>query len=255
MSLDSKQQIQEDQYEYPYHYIPTCADDGAFSQTQHWSWGFRYLGGLLVAQELCEAEPFTSLVDVGCGDGRFLAQINKALPDIRTKGVDYSDRAIHLAKSLNPTIDFEARDITKSLPTENDRYDVLTLIEVIEHIPPADLPCFLKACANRVRSGGRIIITVPHANKPLNPKHYQHFNSTMITDVLPPEAEVLGFKFFDRRSKVVTALSYLLGGNGDNFVVTNKLLNRKFFEFYRKNGLYAKTEQDCMRIACMVRIR
>ena len=39
--LDEKQLLQEGEYEYPYHYIPTWGS-GGFSQTRFWSWGFRY---------------------------------------------------------------------------------------------------------------------------------------------------------------------------------------------------------------------
>jgi len=32
--FDSEQQVQEDQHEFPYHYIPSFED--GFSQTKHW---------------------------------------------------------------------------------------------------------------------------------------------------------------------------------------------------------------------------
>ena len=45
--LHKQQRIQENEYEFPYHYVPRW-DGSAFSTTRHWSWGHRYLGGLQV---------------------------------------------------------------------------------------------------------------------------------------------------------------------------------------------------------------
>mgnify|MGYP000507057572 CR=1 FL=1 len=41
------QSIQEEEYSFPYHYIPEISEKG-FTQVKHWSWGYRYLGGLRV---------------------------------------------------------------------------------------------------------------------------------------------------------------------------------------------------------------
>ena len=41
------QMIQEEEYSFPYHYIPEISEKG-FTQEKHWSWGYRYLGGLKV---------------------------------------------------------------------------------------------------------------------------------------------------------------------------------------------------------------
>lgn len=71
---DDEQQIQEDQYDYPYHYIPRV-ENGQFSQSQYWSWGMHYLGGIQLILEQIDSYSFDSLIDVGCGDGRFLREL------------------------------------------------------------------------------------------------------------------------------------------------------------------------------------
>ncbi len=48
--------------------------EGRFSQLRHWSWGYRYLGRLQVVFDLLDGLEFDSLLDVGCGDGRFLRE-------------------------------------------------------------------------------------------------------------------------------------------------------------------------------------
>lgn len=86
-AADDEPHIQEAQYKYPYHYIPRVAD-GCFSQLQYWSWGMHYLGGMEVVLNQINSWTFDSLVDVGCGDGRFLRELAAERPAIDTLGID-----------------------------------------------------------------------------------------------------------------------------------------------------------------------
>ena len=54
------QSIQEKEYSFPYHYIPEISEEG-FSQVKHWSWGYRYLGGLRVVIDQLNKISFNSL--------------------------------------------------------------------------------------------------------------------------------------------------------------------------------------------------
>ncbi|MBC8252913.1 MAG: anion permease, partial [Ardenticatenia bacterium] len=81
--------LQDREYAYPYHYIPTW-ENGQFSQVQYWSWGYRYLGGIQVVLDQLRKLSFETLVDIGCGDGRFLREAKARFPEARMLGVDYS---------------------------------------------------------------------------------------------------------------------------------------------------------------------
>lgn len=107
---DKKNIIQENQYEYPYHYIPSLKN-GNFSHVQYWSWGLHYLGGLHIVLKQLENLSFNSLLDIGCGDGRFLRAAAEFYPNVKLLGVDRSERAICLAKAMNPEINYETFDI------------------------------------------------------------------------------------------------------------------------------------------------
>ncbi len=93
---DDEQQIQEAQYDYTYHYIPHVKN-GQFSQSQYWSWGMHYLGGIQLVLEQINSYSFDSLIDVGCGDGRFLRELATEYPSVDTLGIDYSERSIAMA--------------------------------------------------------------------------------------------------------------------------------------------------------------
>src|SRR3954449_3553400 len=76
----AKQTIQESEYEFPYHYIPTLVN-GNFSQVRKLRWGYEYLSYLRFVLSTLEKLQFNSLLDVGCGEGRFLSEVAKRFPD------------------------------------------------------------------------------------------------------------------------------------------------------------------------------
>lgn len=248
--MDEIQEIQEIQYDYPYHYIPTT-NNGDFSQTQHWSWGFRYLGGLEVVLDKLNDINFESLIDIGCGDGRFLREVRRLYKKTDLLGVDYSKRAIDIAKAMNPHIHYEKINILED-KLEN-KYDIATAIEVLEHIPPDDLPQFIKGISNLVNENGYFILTVPHKNKPVSDKHYQHFSSEKLRQLLSPYFGNLEFIPFDSSFRILNIFSRVLGGNGNNFVITHAGINNLFYRTYKKRYLYTKNEKNCMRIAAICR--
>jgi len=246
--LDDKRQIQEAEYEYPYHYIPTWEND-RFSQTNYWSWGFRYLGGLQVVFDQLENLSFDSLIDIGCGDGRFLREVAKRYPNAKLLGVDISERAIRLAKAMNPDLNYKTINIIKESLT--DRFDLATSIEVLEHILPSQVEPIIEAIANVLNDNGWLILTVPHVNKPVQDKHYQHFSSKQFRELIVPYFRNIVFIPIDVKTKVMAIMQRLIGGEGNHFVVTNHVLLSLFYRLYKNRYLYTNNEQKCMRIVAI----
>lgn len=248
-------QIQDAQYEFPYHYIPKLTD-GKFTSTRHWSWGYRYLGGLHFALDQLKKLNPASVIDIGCGDGRFLREVAAAFPNATLMGVDASDRAIQLATALNPELVFHTQDITAAPVT--DLFQTATLIEVIEHILPANLPVFLSAVAELIQPGGSIVVTVPHLNKPLISKHHQHFTAMTLQETLAPhftDIELIPFDVAARCSPMMWILDKILGGKGRWFVFTQQRLLNIAYQAYLRRYLYAKSETQCERIAAVAKKR
>jgi SAM-dependent methyltransferase len=201
--------------------------------------------------DLLEKEEFESLVDIGCGDGRFLCEMARLYPNKHLTGVDYSERAIQLANAMNPDIDYKQTNIVEHhLP---EKFEVATLIEVLEHIPPRQVDEFLRGCAEALQEGGKIILTVPHLNRVLESKHYQHFDSGMLRSVLNPYFTDLVFFPFEPPSRVINGLHRLLGGSGKHFVITNRALLSWFFRLYRSRYVYSPDESGGTRIAVVGR--
>ena len=247
--LDEQTQIQESEYSFPYHYIPALRSR-KFSHTRYWSWGFRYLGGIQLVLDQLAKTPFSSLIDIGCGDGRFLREVSGHFHGKKLLGIDASARAVRLAHAFNPEIEYRCINILDE-PVPG-KFDVATLIEVIEHIPPERLPEFLRAVAGCLSDTGCLIITVPHQNKPLIKKHYQHFTSAHLKTLLEPLFSEFTFIPFDvraSRAPLMWVIERILGAKGKFFLLTNPRILYFFYALYRRRYLYTDSEKHCERIA------
>jgi cyclopropane fatty-acyl-phospholipid synthase-like methyltransferase len=246
--LDREQQYQEAHYEFPYHYIPMWTDN-RFSQVRYWTSGLGYIGRIKFVFDQLEKRSFDSLIDIGCGDGRFLGEVAKRYRQVRLLGVDYSQRAIKLAEAMNPDLDYKTIDIVKE--TLVDRFEVATVIEVLEHIPPEQTDRFLRGVANTLREHGRLILTVPHANRKVANRHYQHFDSDRLREVLEPYFRDIDFILLQPASRVMGVIARLIGGKGNHFIITNPRLLFWIYRLYIRRYLYTDDEQKCGGIAAI----
>ena len=245
-----RERLQEEQYDFPYHYIPVLRGND-YSQTQYYPWGHRYLGRLQIVFEILDGLPFRSLVDVGCGDGRFLRDVDRRYSGRTLLGIDLSARAIAWARGMNPNLAFEERDITVA-PLEGE-HDVVTLLDVIEHVPPASLPALLAAAAVALRPDGHLIITVPSTRMPLDAKHYQHFDRHTLDALLAGTFSDPRYIPFDGKRILPWLLWAAMGGSGRHYVVTSRLVSNLLMRCYRKWSLHDTQESRCQRLACVAR--
>jgi 2-polyprenyl-3-methyl-5-hydroxy-6-metoxy-1,4-benzoquinol methylase len=174
-----KKEIQEKKYDYPYHYMPFIGRKGFAYRGRFLKWGFEYLCYIMHAKEIIDPLNASSLLDVGCGTGRFISLLS---PEIkRILGVDLSPKAILFAKAFfnnnrEGNIEFLESDVSNI----NEEFDVVTAIEVLEHVPDQDVHCFLKTLEERVKPNGYILISVPTVNYRLIEKHYRHYNISLL---------------------------------------------------------------------------
>lgn len=178
---DQKFSLQDSEYSFPYHYLPHIDPaSGVGMVARRLGWGLEYLTYLLHCRDLVADLGPTSLLDVGCGDGRFLGLFGG--PVDRRVGLDLSENAIRFATAFNPNAEFR---VASSI---DEQFDVVTAIEVLEHIPPDEADGFIRNLVRSVRPGGHIVISVPTVNARLQRKHYRHFTlETLIDAVQVPE--------------------------------------------------------------------
>jgi len=109
-----------------------------------------------------------SVLDVGCGGG-ILAEAMAAL-GARVKGIDLSDKALkvallHLFES-RLEVNYEEISAEDLALREPGQYDVLTCMEMLEHVP--DPARTVSACAQLVKPGGHVFFSTINRN----PKSY-----------------------------------------------------------------------------------
>lgn len=73
-----------------------------------------------------------SLLELGCGVGAGLIELQRILPKIKYSGCDFSKKGIEIAKKDGKNIDFFQLDITKGVTIK--KYDCIICISVLEHI-------------------------------------------------------------------------------------------------------------------------
>ncbi|QIR06511.1 class I SAM-dependent methyltransferase [Salinivibrio costicola] len=173
-----KFKIQDQQYLFPYHYIPHFDSKGNVTLARKLNWGLDYLCYQMHLREKVTALAPSSVLEVGCGDGYFLG----GLPSIIKKkvGIDLSERAISFAKAFHPKCDFRVQDVADMV----EEYELVAAIEVIEHIPEDILPNFFNSLANRMTSNGVALLSVPTVVLPLNKKHYRHYTLDLLKNQL-----------------------------------------------------------------------
>lgn len=204
-NIRETQRVQAAQYAFPYHYLPRLDEDGlGFSAGRFWDFSTSYVTALVLVGRWFGSHNLSSgrHVDVGCGDGGLIHHLRRTVPGLKLVGIDYDRTAIEWARLFNPDVQFHATDITQRCGDEfAGQFGSASLIEVLEHIPPDELNRFVSAVSDLLVPKGRLVVTVPHRNKPVERKHFQHFDFSSIAKVLEGSfdiVEMLGFEVHTR---------------------------------------------------------
>jgi len=169
----SRADRQAGEYAFPYHHLPHVAS-GRPRLGRNMRGGMEYLAYLGQVVDIVVARQAASVLDVGCGDGRLLAELSGRVD--RLVGVDLDARAIAQASALSPGVDFR----TQSVEEVEGTFDVVTCVETLEHVPDEAVETFLESTSVRVSPGGRLVITVPSTARPVLDKHYRHYDTASL---------------------------------------------------------------------------
>jgi 2-polyprenyl-3-methyl-5-hydroxy-6-metoxy-1,4-benzoquinol methylase len=122
-----------------------------------------------------------SVLDVGCGNGDFLARMRDAGWSVY--GVDFDPAAVQVARSRGLDVTLATVD---NVALDPRRYDLVAASHVIEHVH--DPRSFLAELFERVAPGGTLWIATPNSESPVRrlagaywdkwevPRHLQIFN-------------------------------------------------------------------------------
>ena len=124
-------------------------------------------GDLLKATGLPLSAPLRHL-DFGCGNGYLWDHLKRMRASWRYTGIDFSAKSVETvqAKSLSdPHFEqaFQIRSLPTPLPAEG--YDVVTIIEVVEHLNDDYLLTTLTEATRLLRPGGHLVISTPNSER------------------------------------------------------------------------------------------
>lgn len=109
-----------------------------------------------------------TVVDIGCGGGILAESIAKK--GAKVTGIDLSEKALKVADlhSLESgvSVRYELIAAEDLAAREPGQYDVVTCMEMLEHVP--DPAAIVKACATLVKPGGHVFFSTLNRN----PKSY-----------------------------------------------------------------------------------
>ena len=244
--LGSEQKHQEGEYWFPYHYVAQYKDDN-FRHFYLDTWAINYVSTIEFLLGKTRSETHETIVDIGCGDGRFSRELALAETDCQITGIDYSERAIRLASAMNSDIEnltFRSIDITGSHGLEC--FDSAILMEVFEHIPLSDTGKFMSGVRGLLKDGGTLHLTVPHENKPLDDMHFQHFTVENLFSHLEGKFEVLEVIPFERAALSRRIVLWVLSNRF--FILNNPRLLSLVYRYYKRKLFIPCSEKNCQRI-------
>jgi 2-polyprenyl-3-methyl-5-hydroxy-6-metoxy-1,4-benzoquinol methylase len=99
-------------------------------------------------------------LDVACGPGTFMGTLPVSIESI---GVDIAVPQIEYASKHYASANREFRTMAPGrLPYDDASFDIVTSVELIEHISSEESGLLLKDCLRVLKPGGKIIVTTPN---------------------------------------------------------------------------------------------
>ena len=122
---------------------------------------------------------FETLLDVGSGRGVFLLPFMEEFPRVQVTSLDLLDKRVTFLNELAAGGYSQLTAYLKNIcdqPFSENSFDVVTLLEVLEHIPEAD-----KAVAAAVKMARRYVVVSVPSKEDDNPEHIHLLTKDILT--------------------------------------------------------------------------
>jgi SAM-dependent methyltransferase len=225
----NKFDLQDNEYNFPYHYLVSLENNLPLVKKEL-SWGVEYLTYMTYIKSYIETniKP-QSMLDIGCGDG-YLINSLKYDENNNYQGIDLSKKAVGFANAFSNGYKFNTIDLFDI----SEKFDLVSLIEVIEHIPDYLLSEFIKEAFDKVKDGGYLIISVPTDITPVQEKHYRHYNEKMLNEQIGVKnTDIVNEVRLYKKSRLLEKTIKLV------FNLRSKTIKSRFWKWHQKKYFYA----------------
>lgn len=122
----------------------------------------------------------SKILDLGCGTGQLLAVLHQQ-KFTNLSGIEFDKGQYEAAKELVPTASLQQGDFFKLLEPNTQKYDVIFMIDVIEHIQKDQIVTLLSLIKNHLAPNGKLCIRTPNADFPLTAPRFRYIDITHVT--------------------------------------------------------------------------
>lgn len=127
-----------------------------------------------------------TVLDAGCGDGTYTAELKTRLPQIHFTGFDPAEKAIEEASKRFTSCSFTVGDILLRETFPTGPFDLVVIRGVLHHLPTQQA-----AIANAASVSHRVLIIEPNGNNPIlkwieknSQYHIEHEEQSFTSDHL-----------------------------------------------------------------------
>ena len=153
-----QERVEPDVYTDDY-YLTNCHGHEDFVLSGGRKVGPRFIKALSLAGDLRGKR----VLDIGCGRGELVIQ--SAMRGAEAWGIDYAQAAVDIAERALAGIDAELRGRThvaqmdvKALQFDDGFFDVVFMMDVVEHLYPAELALAFDELRRTIRPGGLLVM-------------------------------------------------------------------------------------------------
>ena len=138
--------------------------------TKMLAWGGQYFEHLIRPHFGSESKDLR-ILEIGCGNGRFVKYLEEQGFEA-VEGIDISQDQIDFAKKKFKLTSVSVQDTLPYLRKKKKTYDVIYLVDVVEHLELEYLVELGRCIHERLAPGGRLIMQAPNGLAPLSPNRF-----------------------------------------------------------------------------------
>lgn len=127
---------------------------------------------------------------------------------------------------------------------------MVTLIEVLEHIPDDDLSAFVRNVARLLKDNGRLLVSVPTVDVPVNRKHYRHYDLDLLRATLQPHFAIESTWWLYRRGLVERCIRSLMCNR--LYILNSGYVSARLWAIH-KRLTYRATARTGVHLICLAK--